>query len=110
MNCFLWFKNDTYWIISGDLYNKELKNWLGPIHNGPFHPQTLNEKRKTEEICTNYSGSSKFNGIPRELNPEIRINSYKDQFREHIIRNMMGGVLYLTEPWNQDKKQDILLH
>ena len=36
MNCFTWSKDNNYWIVPEDHYNKELKNWLGPIHNGQF--------------------------------------------------------------------------
>ena len=48
MNCFTWSKEDNAWIVSGDHYNEEFKNWKGPIHNGQFRSQTLKEKRKTE--------------------------------------------------------------
>ena len=27
MNCFTWSKEDNDWIVSGDQYNKEFKNW-----------------------------------------------------------------------------------
>ena len=37
MNCFTWSKEENDWIFSGDQYNKEFKNWKGPIHNGKFH-------------------------------------------------------------------------
>ena len=47
MNCFTWSKEDNDWIVSGDQYNEEYKNWKGPIHNGQFCSQTLKEKRKT---------------------------------------------------------------
>ena len=65
MNCFTWSKEDNDWIVSGDQYNKEFKNCKGSIHNDQFCSQTLKEKRKTEETCSRYAGSAKFNGIPR---------------------------------------------
>ena len=65
MNCFTCSKEDNDWIVSGDQYNEEFKNWKGPIHNGQFCSQTLKEKLKTEETCSKYAGSAKFNGIPR---------------------------------------------
>ena len=55
MNCFTWSKEDNDWIVRGDQYNKELKNWRGPIHNGQFRSQTLKEKSKTEEKCYKYA-------------------------------------------------------
>ena len=66
MNGFTWFKENNDWIVPGDQYNEELKNRQGPIHNGQFRLKTLKEKRKIEETCTKYSGSTQFNGIPRE--------------------------------------------
>ena len=87
MNFFTCSKEDNDWIVSGDQYNEEFKNWKGPIQNGQFHSQTLKEKLKTEETCSKYAGSAKFNGIPREGNPAIPIKSYKDQCRDHMINN-----------------------
>ena len=89
MNCFTWSKEDNDWIVSGDQYNEEFKNWKGPIHNGQFRSQTLKEKRKTEETCSKYAGSAKFNGIPIEGKPAIPIKSCKDQCHEHMINNGM---------------------
>ena len=66
--------------------------------------------RKTEETCSKYAGSVKFNGIPREGNPAIPIKSYKDQSREHMIKNGMWGVFSITEPQNKEKEWDLLLH
>ena len=65
MNCFTWFKEKNDWIVLEDQYDEELKNWIGPIQNGQFRSHTLKEKRNTEETCSKYSGSAKFNGIPR---------------------------------------------
>ena len=36
INFFTWSKDDNDWIVSGDHYNEEFKNWRGPIHNGQF--------------------------------------------------------------------------
>ena len=91
-------------------YNEEFKNWKGPIHNGQFCSQTLKKKRNTEETCSKYAGSAKFNGIPIEGKPEITIKSCKDQCREHMIRNGMWDVFYLPEPRKKEKKWDIILH
>ena len=74
----------------------------------PF--QTLKEKRKTEETCSKYAGSAKFNGIPREGKPAIPIKSYKDQCREHMIRNGMWDIFSLPDPHNKDNKWDIILN
>ena len=87
INSLTWYTDDNYSIFLADQYNGELNNWKGPINNGQFHSQTIQDIRKTEEICSKYAGSVKFNGIPREGNPEIPINSYKDQFCEHMVRN-----------------------
>ena len=110
MNWFTCSKEDNDWIVHGDQYNKNLKNWWGPIHNGQFRSQTPKENRKTEDTCTNYSGSAKFNGITREGKPEIPIKSYKDQWRENMIMSGMWDVFYLPKPHNKYKKRDILLH
>ena len=66
--------------------------------------------RKTEETCSKYAGSSNFNGIPREVKPAIPIKSYKDQCREHMIRNGMWDVLSLPYPHNKEERRDLLLH
>ena len=79
MNCFTSSKEENDWIVPGDQYNEEFKNWQGPIHNFQVRLQTLKEKRKTEDTFSKYSGSSKFNGIPRKGKPVIPSNSYKDQ-------------------------------
>ena len=52
----------------------------------------------------------KFNIIPREGNPEIPINSYKQHCREHMIRNGMWDLFSLPDPLNKEKKWYILLH
>ena len=110
MNCFTWPKEDNDCIIPGDQYNEQFNKWQRPIHNGQLRSQTLKDKVNTEEICFKYSGSDKFNGIPREGNPSIPIKYYKDQCRERIIRNGMWDVFSLPDPCNKEKKWDILLH
>ena len=66
--------------------------------------------RKTEETCSKYAESVKFNGINREGKPEIPINSYKDQCRENMIKNGIWDVLSVKEPQNKEKEWDLLLH
>ena len=110
MNCFTWSKEDNDWIVSGDQYNEEFKNWKVPIHNGQFRSHTLKEKQKTEETCSKYAGSAKFNGIHREGKPAIPIKSYKYQCREHMINNGMWDVFSLPDPRNKEKRWDLLLH
>ena len=41
MNGFNWSKENNDWIVPGDQYNEELKNWRGPIQNSQFRSQTL---------------------------------------------------------------------
>ena len=65
MNCFNWSKEENNWIVPGDQYKEEFENWIVPIYNGQFHSQNLKEKRKTEDTCSKYVGSDKFNVIPR---------------------------------------------
>ena len=110
MNSFTWSTDDNDWIILGDQYNEEFNNWRGPINNGKFRQQNLKEMRKKEETCSKYARSVKFNGIPREGKPAIPINSYNDQFREHMIRNRMWYVFSITYPRYKEKKWDLLLH
>ena len=110
MDCFTWSKEDSNWTVTGDQYNEEFKTWRGPIHNGKFRSQTLKDKRKTEETCSKYAGSTKLNVIPSEGNLEILIKSYKDQFREHMIRNGAWDVFSPPYPRNKDKNWDLLLH
>ena len=110
MNFFTWSKENDYWIVPEDQYDEEFKNWRGTIHNGQFRSQTLKEKRKTEETCSKYAGSAKFNEIPRVGKPEIPIKSYKDQCCEYMIRNGMWDVFSLPDPRNKEKRWDLLLH
>ena len=110
MNCFTWSKVNNDWIFPEDQYDEEFKNWIGLIHNGQFLSQTLKEKINTEETCSKYAESAKFNCITREGNPEIPIKSYKDQCQEHMIRNGMWEVFSLTDPGNKEKRWDLLLH
>ena len=58
----------------------------------------------TEEICSKYTGSVKFNGIPRERNREIPINSYKDQCLDHMIRNGMWDVFSTKDRQNKERR------
>ena len=48
MDCFTRSREKNDWIVPGNKYNEEFKNWRGTINNGPFHSQTQKEKRKTE--------------------------------------------------------------
>ena len=65
MNEFIWYRNDNDCIVSVDQYNERLKNWRGTIHNGQLNTQNLKNKGKTDNTCYNYSGSVRFNVIPR---------------------------------------------
>ena len=67
-------------------------------------------EEKKEETCSKYAGSAKFNGIPRERKPAIPIKSYKYQCREHMIRSGMWDVFYLLDPFNIEKRWDLILH
>ena len=110
MNCFTWSKEKKYWIVPRDQYNEELKNWIEPINNDQFRSHTLKDKRNTEETCSKYAGSDIFNGITREGKPAIPIKSYKDQYREHMIRNRMWDVFSPPDPHNNENNWYILLH
>ena len=98
MNCFTWSTEENDWIFLGNQYNKDFNNWKGHTNNGQFRQHNIKEIRKTEETCSKYAGSVKFNGIPREVKPEIPINYYKDQCRDHMIKIVMWDVFYVTEP------------
>ena len=65
MNWLSWYNEDNYFIVPGDQYNEEFNNWLGTMHNGQFHPYILKYTNNTEEKCTKYDWSVKFNNIPR---------------------------------------------
>ena len=104
MNCFNCSKENNDCIVPEDQHDEEFKNWRGPINNGQFRSQTLKEKRNTEETCSKYAGSDKFNGIPREGNPEIPINYYNYQCRENMIRNGMWDIFSLPDLCNKEKK------
>ena len=110
INCFAQSKQDNDWIVPADHYNKEFNKWRGPIHNGQFRSQTLQEKIQIEETCTKYAVSTKFNGIPREEKTEIPIKSYKDKWHEPMIRDRMWDALYLPYPRYKQKKWGLLLH
>ena len=66
MNCLTWSKVNNDWIVPEDQYDQEFKNCRGSIHIGRFRSQNLKEKRKTEDTCSKYAGSAKFNSIPRK--------------------------------------------
>ena len=110
MNSFTWSTEENDWIFLGGQYNEDFNNWKGPINNGQFCHQNIKEMRKTEDTCSKYTGSVKFNGIPREGKPAIPIKSYKDQCREHIIRNGMWDVFSIKDPQNKEKEWDLLQH
>ena len=76
INSFTWSIEENDWIFLGYQYNEDFNNWKGPINNGQFRQQNIKEVRNTEETCSKYAGSVKFNGIPREGNPEIPIKFY----------------------------------
>ena len=79
MNSFTWSTEENYWIFLGDQYSEEFNNWKGPINNGQFRQKNIKEMRNTEEACSKYAGSVKFNGIPREGKPATPINYYNNQ-------------------------------
>ena len=110
MNSFTWSTEENDWVFLGGQYNEDFNNWKGPINNGQFCEKNLKEMIKTEETCSKYAGSVKFDGIPRERNREIPINYYKDQCLDHMIRNGMWDVFSITDPQNKDKEWDILLY
>ena len=101
MNSFTWSTEENDWIFLGDQYNEDFKKFKGPINNGQFRQQNIKEMRNTEETFSKYAGSVKFNGIPREGKPAIPIKYYKDQCREHMIRNGMWNVFYIADPQKQ---------
>ena len=68
---FTWSVMNTYntdWVVPGDQYNKKLKSWKGPIHNGHFRAQAIKKIITTERICSKFSGSFKYNIIPIKVN------------------------------------------
>ena len=110
MNYFTWSKEENDWVFLGDQYNEEFNNWQGPIDNGQIRSHNLKDNRKTDDTFSKSSGSVKFNRIPIEGNTEIPIKSYKDQCRQHMIRNGIWDVFFLPDPLNKEKKRDLLLH
>ena len=79
MNSFIWSTYENDWIFLGDQYHGDFNNCKGPINNGQLRQQNIKEMKKTEETCSKYAGSVKFDGVPRKENPEIPINSYRNQ-------------------------------
>ena len=110
INSFTWSTEENDWIVLGYQYYKDFNNWKGPMNNGQFRQLNLNEMRKTEETCSKYTGSVKFNGIPREGMPAIPIKSYQDQCCEHTIRNGIWYVFFIADHQNKQNEWDILLH
>ena len=110
MKCFTCTKGENYWIVPGDQFNEEFKNWWGNILIGQLLSKTLNESRKTEATCTKCAGSAEFSGIPREVKSEIPIKYCYDQYRDHMISNGIYDVFSLPDPHNKEKKWDILPH
>ena len=65
MNSFTWSKEDNDWILPGDQYNEEFKNWQGHIYNGQFRLKILKVDKKIEGTCTKCAGSTKLNGTTK---------------------------------------------
>ena len=86
MSCFTWSRKDNEWVVLGDQYNKKFKNWQGTMHHGKFHANYLKKEIRTYMICSKFSGSIRFNGIPREGNLTVPIQSNKDQCRDQMIK------------------------
>ena len=101
INSFAWSKDEKAFIVLGYQYNEEFNNWRGTINNGQFRKQNLKENLNTEETGYKYTGSVNFDGIPREGKPAISIKSYKDQCREHMIRNGIWYVFSIINPQNK---------
>ena len=70
----------------------------------------LKKKKIKERTCSKFPGYVNFNIITREGKPEIPIKSYKDQWRDHMIRNGMWDIVYLTDPCNKYKTWYLLIH
>ena len=66
MNSFTWSTDNNDWIVLWDQYNEDFNNRRGPIKNGQFRQQNIKGMKKTEETCSKYVGSVKFNGVPRK--------------------------------------------
>ena len=48
-----------------------------------------------------------FNGIPKDGNPTIPINSYEEQCRVHMIQNRIWDILYITDTQIADTYLDL---
>ena len=73
MNFFTWSREDNDLIVPENQFNRDLKNWWGPLQSGKSHAQNLNNKGNIEDKLSKYAVYVKFNGIPREVNTETPI-------------------------------------
>ena len=80
----MWFIKDNDWIVPGYQYNEYIKKLQCPIHNFQTHAKTLNNNIKTEDKFYIYGVYEKFNDIPAEVNMELPIKSYNNQYRENL--------------------------
>ena len=64
MNSFIWSTEENDWIFLGNQYNQDFNDWKGSINNFQFRQHNLKDMRKTQETCSKYAGSVKFNEIP----------------------------------------------
>ena len=100
MNCFTLSRKDNCWVVPGDEYNNELKNWQVHICKRQLRAHALKNMRIIYIICSKFLGSIKFNQITREVNPEIPIKLYRYQFREHMIKSGIWDVLSFPDHCN----------
>ena len=66
MNYLTLSTEENDWIVLWDQYNGYFNNGKGPIENVQFRQKNLKDMRKTEETCSKYAVSVKFDGITRE--------------------------------------------
>ena len=110
MNFFTWSNEDNDWIIQGDKYNGEFKTGedLSIMVNSVCRPS---RRRKIKRIhAPSMQILPSIIGIHIEVKPSIPIKSYKDQFRNHMVRNGIWGVISLQDPQNEEKKWDLILN
>ena len=69
-----------------ELFDRSQPKIKGPNHPGQFRPLGFKDSRKTQELCTAYSGT-KFNGLPtsKDVEANIPLKNYKDECRQHMI-------------------------
>eukprot|EP00957_Ditylum_brightwellii_P158254 12046006-Ditylum_brightwellii.AAC.1 len=62
----------------------------GPVWEGQFRPSSIKQIQKTEQVCTNYTGT-KFDGLISKNGgaPPFTLNVYKDIICAHLIKNGM---------------------